>query len=567
MITVSAGIEVNMFKCTLATITLLAAGQPAFAQQAPLGAGGQLQQIPPAPAPDRSLPDIQLVRPETAEQPESAGPTIRVNKLQVSGNQSFAEAALVAASGVTAGSDLNLSQLRDAAARIVAFYNARGYFLAQAYVPAQDIVSGNVTIAVVEGRLGKIEVRNQTNLQDRVSRTALGGLRSGDAVHAGSLERRLLLLSDIPGVRVKSTLAPGTEVGTSDLIIDITSGRRVSGSVEADNGGNRFTGTYRAGGTIYLNNPAGIGDQASLRVLASSGGLAYGRASYQAPLGHATVGVAFTHLRYDLGRDFSDLEADGKANIFSLYGAYPLIRSRSLNLYGQAALDYRSLEDRIGVTDSESDKSIQAAILGLSGDSRDSFLGGGSNAFSAGWTIGRLDLETPLDRAADRLTARSQGGYGKLQFSAVRLQSLSGPLSFYASVRGQLAFDNLDSSEKMELGGAYGVRAYPEGEAYGDQGYIGTLEGRFMLNRWTHELPGQLELIAFADVGQVNYAQDPWFAGSNHATRSGVGAGINWAGPRGLLFKSSYATRLGGTKATSGSDKSGRFWFHVSKLF
>jgi hypothetical protein len=59
---------------------------------------------------------------------------------------SFTEAALVAASGVT------LSQLRDAAARIAAFYNARGYFLAQAYVPAEDITGRNVTIAVVDRR-------------------------------------------------------------------------------------------------------------------------------------------------------------------------------------------------------------------------------------------------------------------------------------------------------------------------------------------------------------------------------------------------------------------------------
>ena len=34
----------------------------------------------------------------------------------------------------------------------------------------------------------------------------------------------------------------------------------------------------------------------------------------------------------------------------------------------------------------------------------------------------------------------------------------------------------------MELGGAYGVRAYPEGEAFGDTGYIATTEARLMLD-------------------------------------------------------------------------------------
>jgi hemolysin activation/secretion protein len=556
-----------MFKPSLATIALLATSQSALAQQAPPGAGGQLQQIPPAPAPDKPVPDIRFERPQAPPQPAVAGAAIRVNRLHISGNTSFSEAELVAASGVTAGSDLNLSQLRDAAERITAFYNARGYFLAWAYVPAQDIANGIVTIAVVEGRFGKTEIRNRTNLSGRVASRILGGLGSGDAVTVGPLERRLLLLSDIPGVRIKSTLAPGAEIGTSDLIVDIAPGPRVTGSIEADNAGNRYTGTYRLGGTLYVNNPAGIGDQASLRVLGSTGGLAYGRAAYQVPVGSVTVGAAFTHLRYALGHEFSILDADGTADIFSLYGAYPLVRSRRANLNVLAALDARQLKDRIGAVGSESDKSIRAITFGFSGDSRDGLGGGGWNVFSAGWTIGRLDIKSPAERAADALTARSQGHYNKLQFSAARLQTLSGPLSLYASVRGQLAFDNLDSSEKMELGGAYGVRAYPEGEAYGDQGYIATLEARLMLSQWTGALPGRLQLIGFADAGEVRYAHHPWFAGSNHAARSGIGAGLTWAGPDGLVVRTSYAARLGHKPATSAPDRPGRFWFQITKMF
>jgi hemolysin activation/secretion protein len=556
-----------MFKPRLATIALLAMSQSALAQQTPPGAGGQLQQIPPPAAPARTAPDIRIEAPEIVRPPEVAGPAIRVNRLHVSGNSSFPEAALVAAAGVTPGSDLTLSQLRDAAARIASFYHARGYFLAQAYVPAQDIADGNVTIAVVEGRYGRTEIRNGTNLSGSVARGILGGLDSGDPVTAAPLERRLLLLSDIPGVRIKSTLAPGAEVGTSDLIVDIAPGPRVTGTVEADNAGNRYTGTYRLGGTINVNDLTGIGDQASLRVLGSTGGLAYGRAAWQAPVRDATVGIAFTHLRYELGHEFDILDANGTADIFSLFGSYPLVRSRRANLNALAAFDYRLLKDRIGAVGSESDKHVRAAIIGFSGDSQDRIGGGGWNAFTINWTIGRLDIQSPIDRAADALTARSQGQYGKLQFSAARLQNLSGPLSLYASVRGQLAFDNLDSSEKIELGGAYGVRAYPEGEAYGDQGYLATLEARLMLSQWTGSLPGRLQLIGFVDTGEVRYAHNPWFAGSNHASRSGIGGGLVWAGPDGLVLRASYATKLGHAPATSGPDRAGRFWFQITKTF
>jgi len=420
---------------------------------------------------------------------------------------------------------------------------------------------------VVEGRYGKIDVRNQAGLADGRARQVLSGLDSGDLVANGPLERRLLLLSDIPGVRVRSTLSPGSAVGTSDLVVDIDRGRRVTGSVEADNAGNRYTGTYRVGGTINLNNPTGLGDLVSLRVLASEGGLAYGRASYQAPVGDATLGVAFTHLQYELGREFRVLEGKGTADILSVFGSYPLIRSRSANLYALAGVDAKSLEDKVGLVSTKSDRRLGVANLGLGGDWRDGIAGGGANLFSAGVAVGEVDIRSPAERAADALTARSDGGFGKVQGSFSRLQSLGGPLSLYGSVRGQLAFDNLDSSEKIQLGGAYGVRAYPEGEAYGDHGYVATLEARLLLNRRDQGLPGQFQLIGFVDAGEVQFAQDRWFPGSNHAALSGIGAGLTWFGPYDLLVRGSYARKLSDAKSLSQPDKSGRAWFQIVKLF
>jgi hemolysin activation/secretion protein len=554
-----------MFKSSLAAAVFLAASQSAFAQ--PTNAGGQLQQIPPAPARPSAAPIFQ-VEPRAVEADTGpAGPRVRVEALHVTGATVFSEEALIAASGFTPGSALSLAELRALAARISAYYNSRGYFLAQAYLPAQDVNAGTVTIAVVEGRYGEIRLENHTNLSASVARRRLAGLDAGDIVTSAPLERRLLLLSDIPGVAIRSTLTPGGTVGTSDLIVEVAPGRRVTGSVEADNAGNRYTGAYRVGGSINVNDPTGLGDMLSLRVLGSTSGLAYGRAAYQAPIGNLTLGVAYSHIRYDLGREFASLDADGTADIAGLYASYPLIRSRDLNLYALAGAERQWFEDRIGLVSSVTRKRADVLSLGLAGDSHDDFGGGGWNSFSAGVTIGSLDIGTPLDRAIDALTARSQGGFGRIQLSFARLQQVAGPLSLYGSIRGQIAFDNLDSSQKMELGGAYAVRAYPEGEAYGDQGYVATLEGRLALNRWTRGLPGQLQAIAFIDAGLVDYAQDPWFAGSNRAYRSGVGAGLVWFAPQNLVLRATYAHRLRDVAPTSGPDRDGRFWFQVVKLF
>lgn len=104
-------------------------------------------------------------------------------------------------------------------------------------------------------------------------------------------------------------MAPGTDLGTSDLIVEIAPGRSVTGSIEGDNSGNRYTGYYRAGGSVNFNNPLGIGDVASVRGLVSDGGLTYIRGSYQAPVGALTLGVAYARLDDQLRREFRALRA------------------------------------------------------------------------------------------------------------------------------------------------------------------------------------------------------------------------------------------------------------------
>lgn len=380
-------------------------------------AAGQLQQIPPTPAVPTTAPDISIAPRATPADTGPAGASVRVDTIRVSGATLFDEPTLIAASGFRPGGELTLAAMRALAGRISAYYHARGYFLAQAYVPEQDVQSGAVTIAVIEGRYGKIGLENQSTLSDTVARQGLRGLDSGDIVEGAPLERRLLLLSDLPGVGVRSTLSPGSAVGTSDLVVDLTPGRSITGSVEADNVGNRYTGTYRAGGSINLNNPLGVGDRLSGRILAAVDGLAYGRIAYQAPVANVTFGIAYAHIRYQLGREFENLDADGNANIVGAYASYPLIRSRNLNLYALADAEARWFVDNIGLVSSRATKRSRVASLGFAADSHDEFGGGGWSNLSAGWSFGTLDITSPLERAADALTARTDGGYSKIRFA------------------------------------------------------------------------------------------------------------------------------------------------------
>jgi hemolysin activation/secretion protein len=119
----------------------------------------------------------------------------------------------------------------------------------------------------------------------------------------------------------------------------------------------------------------------------------------------------------------------------------------------------------------------------------------------------------------------------------------------------------------MALGGMYGVRAYPDGEAYADDGYLLTVEARMDLPPLPPGVPGSVQLVAFIDAGSVRTYHDPWFAGDNHRTLSGAGIGVNWAATNNFLVRAFYAHKLGNDPATAAPDRSGRFWIQGVKYF
>jgi hemolysin activation/secretion protein len=544
---------------------VLTLSQGVYAAPLVPSAGSQIQQIPVAPTLEKVPPHMSVEHSQAPAVPASDSARLKVSALHLTGQRLYSEAQLLSLTGFVPGQELSLGQLQTMAAKVADFYHQKGYFVAQAYLPAQEIKNGAVTIAIIEGQYGAITVRNQSSLSDRLANGAVDDLHSTDAIQSSTLERDLLLLSDTPGVEVRSTLVPGASVGAADLIVDVTPGQQVTGSIDADNGGNRYTGQYRLGGTLNINNLAGQGDVASLRALSSFDGLDYARAAYQMQFGQATAGVAYSRLDYKLGREFSELHGNGTADIASVYGSYPLLRSRRTNLYVQMGVDYKTFDDRIDLVSSHVERNVAVLMTTLRGDHRDDFGGGGLTAGSLTWSTGNLDIETREARSADGLTARSNGHYDKLGFSVMRLQRVTDAFSLYGAVNGQVASKNLDISEKMYLGGIDGVRAYPQGEAFGDEGYLATVEARYLLPPFSGM--GQVQLVSFVDTGTVTLNENRWDNSDRTRTLSGAGVGINWFDFNNYSVKTYYAQKLGGETATSAPDSNGRFWVQVVKYF
>ena len=137
---------------------------------------------------------LLTAEPLTAAAPLADEAKIVVSALHVTGHTIYPEAELLALTGFKPGGELTLSELRGMARKISDHYHRHAYFVAQAYVPPQDIKDGAVTIAVIEGAYGNVTLNNQTNLSNDVAYGLLAGLNPGDPIVVSPLERRLLLL-------------------------------------------------------------------------------------------------------------------------------------------------------------------------------------------------------------------------------------------------------------------------------------------------------------------------------------------------------------------------------------
>lgn len=509
----------------LACLTGLALSLHGFAHAQVPNAGQSLRDVetirPALPAP--ATPELAIAAPSDEPVPAAAdGPRIPVSAFDLEGNHAIDAARLRALLADLVGRDLDFSELSEAAGRITAYYRTRGYVLARAYLPPQDIENGVVRIAVVEGRYGQVELRNRSRVLDGVLRQPLGALKARDVVRGAPLERTLALLDELPGVAASGTLRAGERPGTTDLLIDAEPGPFATGSLELDNFGDPLTGRYRATGGITLNSPLRLGDRLTLRGLTSNTSQRYYRAGYQVTVGPTStrIGVAYSDLNYRLGQSFRPLGFHGRASVQSAFVTQPLLRSRRAGLDAQLLYENKNLHDDYGVFESVNDKNIGVWSFSVSGHSEDDLFGGGRNAFSATLGIGRMRGNDALDMNP---YAKTLGSFTRLNLNALRLQSLGARFQFHAQFSAQLASRNLDASEKFSLGGPYGVRAYALGAGSGDQGWQATAELRYLV------APGW-QLSTFVDTGRMQINKQPWRNELNTLQLSGAGVGASWYG-------------------------------------
>ena len=559
------------------------AAAPVFAQVRP-DAGSTLQQPAPRIEPTETRPVLPRITPEPVA-PSDASLRIDVKSFRFSGNTQLSSELLAAQLANLTNREVSINELRAATERIRDYYRSLGYFLAQAYLPRQQITDGVVEVAILEGRLGALAVKKdpKVRIRDSFLRGILDAhVAKGSLLLERELERPLLLIDSLPTARAGAALVPGAQTGNADIEVEVrptpygwlerhTNGA-LSGVIDADNHGNRFTGEYRIGLTLQAASLTGYGDVLSARFQkANESKTDLARLSWTTPVGYygTVLGIGYTRFDYGLTKNFAPLLADGDGKTANVYLAHPLLRTRPINVYARLGYEQKWLEDRSAFAGTVDNRSVRNAFAGVNLDSRDSW---GLSAANVTYTLGDVSLNTPgvltTDVGAGGLNVN--GRFSRTNFDAQRMQRLGAGFSLYGAVSGQFASKNLSSSEKFSVGGPNAVRAYPVGEGAGDEGYLGSLELRY-----SHAAlklgPAAIGLSAFYDHGHVRINKEPSNGGAlrlNGRVIGGGGFGVNIGSEGNFLLRTSVAWRSsGGVPRSDPALRTPRVWIQAMQWF
>jgi hemolysin activation/secretion protein len=459
---------------------------------------------------------------------------------------------------------------------VVEQYYRKNNYLARAILPPQDMADGVLTVEVIESVFSKVEIEQELqdlpNTQAHVSAIIQAQQPTGELLNTKSLDRALALANDIPGVSAQGSLRQGRDAGETELLLKLYQGRTRQAELAFDNGGSRATGALRTLITLSWFNPADMADLLNV-VAVHTKGSDYARLAYSVPVGTDgwRMGMNVSAMSYEVVvGEQGMVGAVGRAITKGMEWVYPLLRADDRSATVTLTADTKKFENTSAQGLLMSDYSAKVMAAQLSGFYRDLNPGGGTGTYSLQLTHGGINLDGSLSQQTDATTVHTEGTFNKIRLNGTWQQALTTQTSAFVSYTGQLADKNLDSSEKMPLGGMNGVRAYPTGEGSGSDGQMVQFELR-------HQLENGINMATFYDWGQVFLQHDATYPGApqhNQNTYKGFGASIGYTTEDGVSLKATWARKHGQNPnpTQTGNDQDGtrdrnRYWLQVTVPF
>ena len=503
------------------------------------------------------------LQPDIQQKPLDIDPSdlmVTLKQIKFTGNKSLTDQQIQNFLDQYLNQPLTVDQVKSIPNNLSIFYR-QSNAIAEIVLPDQDITDGILTLEILEAQMGEVIIDSdqQSSIKSNYLKQYFKSSQSSE-LNLQFVAQRILIVNELPGLKAEAQLQAGQKEGTTDVVIKTTESKRFITNFNYDNYGSRSTGQQRVIASATLNNPFGVGDQISLTALKSEG-VDYLRANYGIPVGYSGLRTNLTasYLEYDvILQEFDSTKPYGYSNSMGINFEYPLSLEPTNKWTSQAGFENRSFKNKT-LSGTSSDYETRVLNLGANGQVTDNLLFSGAfNQFQANFDRGNVDLGGSPNKSSDADGANTQGNFNKLTLSYSRTQFIDDKWSALGKVFYQWADQNLDSSEKIYLGGPNGVRAYPLNEGSGAKGYIANFEVR-------RSLPYNLTANAFYDIGHAQQYIDNQnssgddIATHNRVTYKGYGFGLNWRGPYASDVSLLVARRHGKNPdpATSGGDQDG----------
>ena len=405
--------------------------------------------------------------------------------------------------------ELTLDDMNEVANLVTSVYQERGYILARAYVPEQEIKDGILQIAILEGDVGEVKVSGQRYYNERViRRNFLEQVKHG-VIKEDLLERGLLLSSELPSSETKVVLEPGEKKGSANVVLKTEDRLALNWTIDFNNFGSRLVSKERYGTYIDITDPW-WGSTLSLRGVTGNTmkESLLGKADLSIPINiyGTKLNLSYMNGDYVVGQELTDLGMDGDTKIYGMSFSHPFIREKNQNL--TVSVGYETKNSRIFIDEElENVDDLDVFYATADYDSLDRYLG--KNIISLGVYRGSLhpSEKYPFSRK------NADPDFMRYSLSAARIQKIYGNVNFMVRALGQISGRNLLPIEQIGIGGYGTVRGHDLALFLGDSGYA--LSGELLTAPpliadkvvFGQRISQMVQFSFFYDYGRVYYTE------------------------------------------------------------
>ena len=406
--------------------------------------------------------------------------------------------------------ELNLDDMNEVANLVTGAYQEKGYILARAYVPEQEIKDGILQIAILEGDVGEVKVSGQRYYNERViRRNFLEQVKHG-VIKEDLLERGLLLSSELSSSETKIVLERGEKPGSANVVLKTEDRLALNWTIDFNNFGSKFVSKERYGTYIDITDPW-WGSTLSLRGVTGNTmkESLLTKADLSVPINIYGTKLNLSYMKglYVVGQELADLGMDGDTKVYGIGFSHPFIREKNQNL--TVSVGYDSKNSRIFIDDElENVDDLDEFYATLDWDSLDRYLG--KNILSLGVYRGSINPAEKYPFSRKNADMR----FMRYNLNAARIQKIYGNVNFMVRASGQLSGHNLLPMEETGIGGYGTVRGHNLSLFMGDSGF--TLSGEllsappFIADKvvFGQRISQMVQFSLFYDYGRVYYTKN-----------------------------------------------------------